>query len=154
MVDSATRSITILPNSQNASYIIRHFNDLGSSETILLQPNNPVVCQHNDVLSLLEGKIQFCLRVANEFEMRDDDDPTDIERTLVDNVPQTSAVVAASTHAFQQRQYVHRAPLFGQQPTDNQYQETFELVDPAEIQTVCAVSCAHATFFSLLCVVV
>jgi hypothetical protein len=87
------------------------------------------VCQHNDVLSLLEGKIQFCVRVALELEMRDDDEPSDAERTLIDaNAmrPPTAAATNAATRA-----------LFGRAATNaDQHHESFELIDPDELQTV------------------
>ena len=42
VVDSTTRSITLLPNSTNLSYLVRSTSTAENSETWLLQPNEPV----------------------------------------------------------------------------------------------------------------
>jgi hypothetical protein len=94
VVDTPTRSITVLPNSTNVSYLIRRSG--ANTETIPLTPNEPVLCQHGDTLSLLEGCLQFSVRVANELEMFGSADPTeDGDATLVNSIPEVAAAGGA-----------------------------------------------------------
>lgn len=125
VVDGATRSITILPNSPNVSYLIRHGDDdvpsaggaafggstrASAARTIALLPNNAVTARHGDVLSLLEGMIRFRLDAASEIDMRDADATLDVDATLpADRLPlppqQHNGAVAALPPTFAHRQH-------------------------------------------------
>jgi hypothetical protein len=54
MVDSTTRTVTLLPNSVNVSYLIRAATG-DNTETLPLKKNEALSCQNGDIISLLEG---------------------------------------------------------------------------------------------------
>ena len=64
MVDSTTRTVTLLPNSINVSYLIRNSNALDNTETLLLKKNEALSCQNGDIISLLEGNLPHDDRVS------------------------------------------------------------------------------------------
>jgi len=94
VVDAVTRSVTLVPNAFNASYLRRK-----SGELLPLQPNAPLAVQHGDVLALLEGFIQFRFSIASEFDMHEPLSTLDALHSDADGTLMPAQLPQAAIHA-------------------------------------------------------